>query len=90
MVRASEDYQQEKLRILSENKEVVEAFKEFCTGKGGGKNMTPEETDYCEEEPFLEVDFYDLSLGFFIAKGCDLVVAFNLARICRYDLQYWR
>lgn len=73
---------------LERNAAAVEAFKQFCQTKVSG-NFTPEEVDYFGEEPFEEVNFYDLSLGFFIASGCSLVDCFDLARITRYNLQYW-
>ena len=53
-----------------------------------------------EASCFEETDFYDFSVGFFIALGITgdsinsppvtLSDAFSLARISRYHYQYWR
>lgn len=70
--------------LLSRYSLAVNAFKQFCLDLGGG-------------EDFEEVDFHSLSLGFFIALGVTSNLgdpdvepdAFALARITRYQLQYW-
>lgn len=63
---------------LSENEQkAVEAFKEFCT-------------DYNQDFSFLDdLDWYDLSIGFFIAHKVSLERVQDVAGYVRYDLNYW-
>jgi hypothetical protein len=55
----------------------VEAFKAFCRSTADAK------------EDFDELDWYDMSVGYFIGKGLPARDAFALASICRYKYQYW-
>jgi hypothetical protein len=41
------------------------------------------------EEALGEVDWWDMSLGWFLAKGCSLDEASALAGIARYTHGYW-
>ena len=67
----------------------VEAFKQFCIRSNKPEMLTDEEIDYVGKEPYEEINFYDLSIGFFMAKDVPLIDSFKLASITRYDLQYW-
>lgn len=75
----------ENQRLMEEYGEEIEKFKAFCTSPLEGE--------------FDEIEFYDLSLGFFIALGVtkDTINnppepfgdAFGLALLCRYTFHYW-
>lgn len=56
---------------------AMEAFKQFCISTES------------EPEEWEEVDFSDLSVGFFIALGVPNAAANDLALIARYDFHYW-
>lgn len=81
----------EEREVVARHEEAVAKFRDFCDTKaGGGNRLTVEERDYLGNDPFEESDFHDLSLGFFIALGVPLNDSFDLARITRYDFQYWQ
>lgn len=71
-------------QVIEKYKKEIELFKDFCSKFGNSGR-------------FEEINFYDLSLGFFMALGLTDNLdnpglespAFALARICRYDFQYW-
>lgn len=50
-------------------------------------------TDICANAKTIdsedEFDWYDLSIGYFLAKGLDIDAAVDLALIARYDEHYW-
>jgi hypothetical protein len=70
--------------LLKKYAEQVAKFRKFCIECG-------------DSVTFAEVNFYDLSIGFFVALGIDgdsgtgeqFYDAGRLAVICRYHLQYW-
>ncbi len=53
-----------------------EAFKRFCL-------------QYGEDERFEDLNWYDMSVGFFMALGLTPDEARELANECRYTNQYW-
>ena len=53
---------------------LLKEFLEFCSGEG--------------QDEDIDVDFYDLSVGWFLAKGASVQTAFELAVIARYEAQY--
>lgn len=71
-------------RLTSQYVEEIAAFRKFCIEHG-------------DDPTFEEVDFKDLSLGFFIALGVTgdggtgetFYDAWLLGTYCRYRLQYW-
>ena len=63
--------------LLPSDKSLVLAFKKDIADRA--KEVDPKE----------ERDWYDLSIGYFLAKGTSVDVATNLSLIIRYDLQYW-
>lgn len=68
--------------LLTKYKEVVEGFKTFCSSPVvTGIGMTADELEYLGEQPFDNIYFHDLSLGFFIAKNVLTIDAFKLAMI---------
>lgn len=71
---------------IEDNQIVLGEFQKFCRDS---KKLTAEQRAYLGDDPWDEIDFHDLSLGFFVAKGVDLIDAYDLARICRYTFQYW-
>jgi hypothetical protein len=77
--------------LLEKYKDQVAKFKTFCEG------VTPQ----MDRTVFDNINFYDFSVGFFIALGVvdnsiypdenePFADACSLARICRYDFQYWQ
>jgi len=77
-------------QLLKKYKEQVDKFKEFCL------KLSPKANDAA----FDDVNFYDLSLGFFIALGVventtcpgeysPYADAHCLAAVCRYHFKYW-
>lgn len=56
---------------------LLEGFKEFCE----------ENTD---ETLLEEIQWYDMSLGWFLARGADIETAIDLAVAARYDYGYWQ
>jgi hypothetical protein len=42
-----------------------------------------------EIDDAYELDWYDMSVGYFLAKGADIEKALELARIARYRFQYF-
>ena len=70
--------------LLDKHRNHVLEFKAFCLGGG-------------QDDAFEEINFRDLSIGFFIARGITgdggtgeaFYEAFVLASICRYTLQYF-
>lgn len=76
--------------LLQRYAHEVKRFKAFCEG------LAPE----TNEAAFGETDFYDLSVGFFIALGVTgsefasgeddpFSDAHRLATVCRYTFGYW-
>lgn len=59
-------------------KALVDSFKEDCCGLRA-----------IAIDPDSERDWYDLSIGYFLAKGLSIDQVTDLALIVRYDLQYW-
>lgn len=41
------------------------------------------------DEEFSELDWYDMSIGFFFAKGATYEQASKCARTARYTYEYW-
>lgn len=80
---------EEESECLLRNKEAVQAFEAFCRGPAQMKGLRPEDYEYLGQDPWEETDFHDLSLGFFVAKGCTMKDCFVLARIVRYTFEYW-
>jgi hypothetical protein len=74
---------------LETYKVAVNAFKLFCAASDKPETWEDTVIDYIGDDPFEEINFYDVSLGFFIALGVPWDDAFRLARIVRYDFQYW-
>lgn len=78
-------------KLTSAYASEIAIFEKFC------RTLPPGSDEGC----FREINFYDLSIGFFIALGvtkntlypdedepfCD---AFHLAILCRYTYQYWQ
>ena len=54
-------------------------FKKFCI-----------EINEKDKEQLEELDWYAMSIGFFIAKGCDIDRAKKFAVKARYDCHYWQ
>lgn len=74
--------------LLRKYAEQVQRFRVFCV------SLTPKTNDAA----FDDTDFYDFSLGYFVALGVvedssgegePFLDAHSLARICRYRFQYW-
>jgi hypothetical protein len=42
-----------------------------------------------EIDEAADLDWYDMSIGYFLAKGADIEKAFYLARMARYRFQYF-
>lgn len=72
--------------VVLRNLNVVKDWAEFCIRS---ESLTAEEIENLGECPWEGINFYDLSIGFFVAAGVNLIDAFNLARITRYNYQYW-
>ena len=67
----------EDLKLIEKYSEIIEKFKnEVCI-------------KFHEDEDFQERDWYDLSIGWFLANGVFKDDAFDLALIVRYDFHYW-
>jgi hypothetical protein len=78
--------------VLGRNANAVKAFKDFCEEYDRGIDtvvLDPEDRKYMGSDPFEEIHWGDMSVGFFIAQGCTWADAFTLATICRYQYQYW-
>lgn len=79
------------------DEEALDRFKQVCRdeyqnveitrsldGMSGYEEAESKCIDYSEE-----LDWKDLSVGFFIGIGCTPSKAHELARIARYTHQYW-
>jgi hypothetical protein len=80
---------EERAALIAKYPAEIEAFKEFCMQSNKPELWTEEEREELGDEPYEEIDFYGLSLGFFIAKGVKQSDAFYLATTVRYHFQYW-
>jgi hypothetical protein len=58
---------------------LIEQFKNEVCGDFGIKL----------DDEILEIDWYSLSIGWFLAKGASVQDAADLAREARYKHQYW-
>jgi hypothetical protein len=72
--------------LIEKYRDDIELFKKFCINSS---NISAADRFEVGNEPYDEVDFYDLSLGFFAARGINIPDTFSLAIICRYDFGYW-
>ena len=64
-----------------DKKELLEAFKnEVCIIKRTEQ----------EEEELEDFEWYDMSVGFFLAKGASVEMAIDLACEARYTHHYWQ
>lgn len=57
--------------------EAISAFKNFCL------------SSQSEDEELEEVEWYDMSIGYFLALGLDVETSIEAAIECRYTHQYW-
>lgn len=57
--------------------EAMERFKQFCLSKHG------------YDDYFDDLDWYDLSIGFFTALGQSAEIVEDLACEARYKHEYW-
>lgn len=62
--------------MTEEMQKAKDLFKEFCL-------------ECIDDERLKEIDWYDMSLGFFIALGLPIEQAEELACHVRYDENYW-
>ena len=66
----------DRIATLKANENHVKAFKKFCE-------------DNSKNEYLDEIHWYDLSIGFFMARGLSVSDSVILALFCRYTAQYW-
>ena len=62
---------------MTNSKLLIQEFRKFC------------ESSRAKHELLNELNWYDMSIGWFLAKGISVSRAFKLARTVRYDSEYW-
>ena len=69
------------MKTLSPKQDVqrtmwLHGFKVFCQSMDADTDLN-------------DLNWYDVSIGWFMARGCDKETAFELAGIARYEHGYW-
>lgn len=75
------DQQEENKACLERNAEAVRDFLAFDKSISDGSGLTPEDLEWFGPEPFDEVHYEHLMIGYFLGKGCSLRDSFLLAYI---------
>ena len=65
----------------------LKSFKVFCKNC---HNLTDEEVDQLGEEPYTDLRFEEVALGFFLAKGVPPIYAFKLADLSGNYYHFWQ
>jgi len=73
-----EDWDKKKESLVKQYKDIILEFKKDICDKS--KDIDPNE----------ELQWRDMSIGYFLAKGVDVNIAHELATIVRYYFHYWQ
>lgn len=71
-ITAERKLDKEESALVLKHNTVLLAYRDFC--------------DNLDEDTYDDVQFHDLSLGYFLGKGVKDDEAFHLAALCRYAL----